>query len=79
MTKSTVTKTKIRKNKIPFQKEYIAQLSKHMAAGHSFKSFAEKLNVSYSTMYRWTIDEPEFDKARRDGEKYQIHKKGWKL
>jgi hypothetical protein len=76
--KSRNREYRLPKKKIPFQKEYCAQLIEHMKTGATFKSFSQVINVSYSTIHRWTVDIREFDQAKAEGEKFQMLKKGWK-
>lgn len=69
---------KLPKQKIVYLKEYADQVIEHMRSGNTFKSFAQVINVSYSTIHRWTIDYPDFAKAKAEGDKLQMLKKGWK-
>ena len=50
-----------------YKKEYCAKLIKHMAAGHSFESFAGVINVDRTTLYEWEKKQPQFSYAKQVG------------
>lgn len=51
-----------------YRPEYPQKLIEHMGQGNSFESFAGKCRVSFSTLYNWASENPEFLEAKRTGE-----------
>lgn len=69
----------MRKPTVPWDEKYVGELRKHLSAGNTFPSFAEKLGVHYSRIFGWTVDHPEFEAVRKEyDEKRRSGGKSWR-
>lgn len=50
-----------------YKPEYVEQVLIHMAKGFSFESFASKLDVDRSTLYKWCLAHSDFKEAKDIG------------
>lgn len=51
-----------------YREEFCQQLIDHMAQGFSFRTFATKIMIARSNLYRWVEEYPEFKEAKSLGE-----------
>ena len=57
--------------KFVFSVEYIDLLKQHMESGKPFKTFHEVIGCSYSTVFRWTYEQKEFEATRKECDRKQ--------
>ena len=50
-----------------YKPEYVEQVLIHMGKGYSFESFASKLDVDRSTLYKWCLAHSDFKEAKDIG------------
>jgi hypothetical protein len=54
-----------------YEERFCTMLIEHMNAGYSFESFGCIVNVSRTTLYKWSNAHPEFKEAKEIGEVHQ--------
>jgi hypothetical protein len=47
-----------------YKPEYPQKLRDHIKNGGDFQTFKDLIGCSYSVVYRWTEEHPEFERAR---------------
>lgn len=55
-----------------YEERFCEMLIEHMSIGHTFESFAGKIDVCRDTIFRWAKEIPEFSDAKKRAREKQL-------